>query len=89
VRLTQAYDVVTDTKKLDNLGDVQILKLTEEPLPPEVLSVVVPDASSYLRYRAQDQSVLSLEWADGAASFYYYPEESSTSATVPAKYQSY
>ena len=89
VRLTQAYDVVTDTKKLDNLGDVQILKLTEERLLSEVLSVVVPDASSYLRYRAQDQSVLSLEWADGAASFYYYPEESSTSATVPAKYQSY
>lgn len=33
VNLYPAYDVVTDTKKLSNMGDEQILRLTEVPRP--------------------------------------------------------
>lgn len=87
VKLWPAYDVETDTKKLNNLGAEQILRLTEVPLRVARLSVVLPLDSCCFRYRAQDQSVLSLEWVDGASSFYYYPGESSTPTAVPVNYE--
>ncbi|KHL76422.1 hypothetical protein PpSQ1_00070 [Pseudomonas putida] len=89
VSLYPAYDVVTDTKKLGNMGDEQILRLTEVPLPAARLRVSVALDSSYLRYRAQDQSVLSLEWAGGASYAYYYPKDSRTPTTVPPEYEDY
>ncbi|HEN8711214.1 hypothetical protein [Pseudomonas sp. GD03746] len=89
VNLYPAYDVVADTKKLGNRGDEQILRLIEVPLPAARLRVTLPLASSYLRYRAQDQSVLSLEWNGDASYAYYYPKGSRIPTAVPAEYEDY
>ncbi|WP_156333144.1 hypothetical protein [Pseudomonas sp. NBRC 111119] len=89
VSLYPAYDVVTDTKKLGNMGDEQILRLTQVPLPAGRLRVSLRLDSSYLRYRAHDQSVLSFEWAGEAYYAYYYPKDSRTPTTVPAEYEDY
>lgn len=87
--LYPGYDVVTDTKKLNNLGAEQIYRLTEVPLPAGRLRVTLRLDSSYRRYRAQDQSVLSLEWDEGALYAYYYPKDSSIPTTVPPEYREY
>lgn len=89
VFLYSAYDVDMLTKKLSNLGTEQILRLTKVPLPDAKLRVSLRLDSSYLRYRAQHRSVLSLEW-EGAASYaFYYPKDSSTGIPVPAEYKLY
>lgn len=89
VFLYPAYDVDMLTKKLNNLGNEQILRLTKVPLPEAKLRVSLRLDSSYLRYRSQHRSVLSLEW-DGDASYaFYYPKDSSTGTTVPAEYKAY
>ena len=89
VFLYPAYDVDMLTKKLNNLGNEQILRLTKVPLPEAKLRVSLRLDSSYLRYRSQHRSVLSLEW-DGDASYaFYYPKDSSTGTTVPEEYKAY
>ena len=87
--LYPGYDVVTGTKKLNNLGVEQIYWLTEVPLPAGRLRVTLRLDSSYRRYRAQDQSVLSLEWDGGASYAYYYPKDSMIPTTVPPEYGEY
>ena len=87
--LYPGYDVVIDTKKLSNLGVEQIYRLTEVPLPAGRLRVTLRLDSSYRRYRAQEQSVLSLEW-DGDVSYaYYYPKYLTVPTTVPPEYGEY
>jgi hypothetical protein len=89
VYLYPLRDVVTDTKKLNNMGAEQVLRLTELPHPSGKLRVSVRLDSSYLRYRSQDHSVLSLEWTGSDTYAYYSPKESRTPSPVPAEYVEY
>ncbi|MBF8668950.1 hypothetical protein IR012_01145 [Pseudomonas putida] len=77
------------TKRLANLGEKQIIRLTEASVAETRLRIALPADSSYLRYRAQDESVLSIEWSGENYYAYYDPKDSSSGTAVPAEYADY
>ncbi|NIX94299.1 hypothetical protein HCG45_16260 [Pseudomonas fulva] len=80
--LHSTHEYLMFTKRLSNLGAEQILRLTKINPGGVRFSVKLPMYECYLRYRAQGQSVLSVEWT-GGADYGFYDQKDSTVETAP------
>ncbi|WEZ90029.1 hypothetical protein P3R38_07055 [Pseudomonas sp. NyZ480] len=89
VFLYPSREFVMFMKELNNLGAKQILRLTEVSVAEAKLRVSLRMDSSCLRYRAQDESVLSIEWTSGARYAFYDPKDSRVPASLPEGYAEY
>lgn len=83
------HEFLMFTKKLSNLGAEQILRLTEINPGAVRFSVKLPTHESYLRYRAQGQSVLSVEWKGGADYGFYDTKDSTVETAATPEYVEY
>ncbi|MDZ5602165.1 hypothetical protein SJI00_05160 [Pseudomonas sp. RP23018S] len=86
VNLYPSHDIDILTRTLSNLGAEQIVRLNEVVLSSTRLRINVRMDSSCLRYRAHEQSVLSIEWTGQASYAFYEPSDSRLPSTVPDEY---
>ena len=87
--LHSSHEFLMFTKRLSNLGAEQILRLTEINPGAVRFSVKLPMHECYLRYRAQGQSVLSVEWTGGADYGFYDTKDSTVETAATPEYIEY
>lgn len=87
--LHSSHEFLMFTKRLSNLGAEQILRLTEINPGAVRFSVNLPMHECYLRYRAQGQSVLSVEWTGGADYGLYDTKDSTVETAANPEYIEY
>lgn len=87
--LHSSHEFLMFTKRLSNLGAEQILRLTDSNAGAMRFSVLLPMHECFLRYRAQGQSVLSVQWTGEANYDLYDTKDSTVETAAPPEYIEY